>query len=207
MTILCPAELDEAVGFAEKVDKEAEKAALLGNAPDWKRGRAVGTLMRCIADRAAAEAAENANRRFMPGSVVETDVDCRKASDMPDGALPTMEVRIASDFAAHSFFFYEDWVDPLTRRQVRVLDPVWYVFDKPVAADVQKMSEDELESAVLRGACSPTFDEAAAEKAEADGRDVRKVMRRRRGITGGIICHEEHENGRPTGLCYWSTHT
>ena len=207
MTILCPAELDSAVRFAEETDRKAEKLAMDGVSPDWKRGRAVATLMRCIADRAAAEASANANLRFMPGSVVEDDSECRKAADMHGSALPVVEVRIAADFAEHSFFFYEDWIDPMTRRQVHVLDPLWYVFDKPVAADVSRMSEEDLESAMFRGVCSPTFDETVAEKARAGGREVRKIMRRRRGLSGGLVCHADYDDGKPTGLCYWSTHT
>lgn len=206
MTILCPAELAAAARFAEETDDRAARMALDGLVPDSKRGRAATTLLECIAARAAAEAAANAERRFSGGTMVETDSVCCGVPTMCDAELPRLEVRIAADFAQHSFFFYEDWVNPRTGMQVRVLDPVWYVFDGP-AEDVSKMTDDQLEAAMLAGRCHPAFDEGTAVKAEEAGHVVRRVMRRRRGLTGGLICHEECESGRPTGLFYWSTHT
>ncbi len=208
MLILCPAELAKAARFAEEIDKKAASLAAEGRSPDWKRGRATASLLACLAGRAEAEAAANASLRFGPDTMVETDSVCRKTSALRVADLPRLEVRIAADFADYSFFFSEAWVDPGTGAQVKVLDPLWYVFDRPVAVDVSGMTADELDSAVLAGTCRPTYDEKAAAKAESDGCAVRRVMHRRRGLTGGLICHMEYgADGEQTGLCYWTTHT
>ena len=219
MTIACPAEFSEAVKFAMEADEALEAEILrTGDAErrralEEKRGQAARTLLQAFGYRAESDKLDNEKPYFPETTEIRyQDWTVRPAKGMSKYALPMRETFIYSDWAPHSFFFRELWVDARNRQIVEVFDKCWYIFEEGTSQEAaDEMTDEELEEAVK--GCSGrevvrTFNSDMAAEAIASHRTCVGTMRMRVGMCGGIVYHADYwpDKGRlPFGS--WSTHT
>lgn len=219
MTILCPKEFHEAVQFAANADQMVEAAIRIAQKNDSadlpklleKRGQATRTLLGCFGYRANADAVDNENPYFPDGSEVHFDQSgkVRTILDMKP-KLPVRETFIYKDWAPYSFFFSEEWLEPYTRCQVDIFDRCWYIFrDGRAQSVVDGFDESELDDLIPNNeGVRRTYNCEEAKKAVTEGVAVREVMRRRKGMCGGIIYHADYgPDGKRLDYGIWSTHT
>lgn len=219
MTILCPAKFAEAVRFASQADAALEAAILhCGNAEERrkledKRGQGVRTLLQCFGWRASADDMDNRSPAMLGSTIVrQPDGSEQTFASLPASSRPVRDTFVFSDWAPHSFFFREEWLDPFTRQRVELYDWCWYVFRELSQAEADAIPEDELPFRVGDGV-ERSFSEAYAlaarnEIAARGGAGyVRRAKQRRTGMCGGIIYHADYVDGERTGFGSWSTHT
>lgn len=216
MTILCPDRFYEAVRFALAAD-EALECAIVTEADkrrrddlSRKRGQATQTLLACFASRANSDDIDTKNPYFPDGSEVHM-MDGRIATVKSFG--PSRLIRdtfIYNDFAPHSFFFREEWLDRDTRQRVEIYDKCWYVFrdgrTQDEADDIDWAAlEPEMEAS--NGKIQRIFHEEEAKRLQDEGVPIRDAMQLRRGMCGGIIYHADYDGDERAAWGSWSTHT
>ena len=215
MTILCPGEFHAAAVFAKEADSRLD--ALMASTDDdqlrkslaGKVGQGMRTLLECFAWRAYADECDN-KAPYLPDRSEVHYKDGRVCAihDLGADRLPVRETFITADMAPHSFFFRELLVDPVTREQVDVHDRCWYLFsDGRTQADIDAIPEDKLPEELHRPGVVRTYCTEEAERAARKGVPHREVMRRREGLCGGIIFHQDYISGAPSAFGSWSTHT
>ena len=216
MTILCPDRFYEAVRFALAADEALECAIVTETDKrrrddlSRKRGQATQTLLACLASRANSDDIDTKNPYFPDGSEVH----------MRDGSIVSVksfgpsrlmrETFIGSDFAPHSFFFREEWIDIETRLRVEIYDKCWYVFrdgrTQDEADDIDWAAlEPEMEAS--NGKIQRIFNEEDAKRLQDEGVPIRDAMQLRRGMCGGIIYHADYDGDKRAAWGSWSTHT
>ena len=219
MTILCPAEFADAVRFASQADDALEAAIFhCGNAEERrkleaKRGQGVKTLLQCFGWRANADAQDNRNPAMLDSTLVRWP-DGREAAfaSLPAADRPVRDTFVFADWARHSFFFREEWLDPVTRQRVELYDDCWYVFRRLSPAEADAIPEDELPQRVgndVERSFTEPYARAVQNKVMACGGTgyIRCVKQRRTGMCGGIIYHADYVDGKQAGFGSWSTHT
>ncbi len=151
MTILCPAEFADAARFAAEADDALEAAILRCDDADErrklenKRGQGVRTLLQCFGWRAYADAQDNSNPAMFGSTRVRwPDGRERMFSALSAGERPVRDTFVYTDMAPHSFFFREEWLDPVTRQRVELYSDCWYVFRKLGQEEAEAIPEDEL---------------------------------------------------------------
>lgn len=220
MTILCPDKFAEACSFAASIDLNYESA--IDTVDEETKAKlmkshklsAARSLLYAFAARATDDARYNDKQLFPPNTlIIGEDGITRKVGENPEKwRLPIQETFIYADPAPHSFFFREEFMDPDTRRIVRVVDTVWYARMNPEADGITpelfaSEHNDILRDLVFEGKCVSSWDFEEIKKLQPDMRFVRKVQRERRGMCGGIIYHPDYMDGQQTGYGSWSTHT
>lgn len=215
MTILCPAEFAEAAQFAAQADDALE--ATLFSTGDvelrkqlvQKRGQGTKTLLACFMRLAQSDATDNSDPHFPEDSEVAfPDGKRYTIAALGKYRLPLRETFVYRDFAPHSFFFKEEWLDRDTRQPVTMYDRCWYIFnDGMTQAAADAMDTNWLDQAVRDGLATRTFFADAAKAAFAK-KAVRETMCRRQGMCGGVIYHANYGiDGRAMPYGSWSTHT
>lgn len=226
MTILCAREFGEACAFAQTADLAYEEAiarAPNGNAADqMKKRSAMGTrsLLNCLGCLSRWDEDYNENPDFAKHFPAESEIVYqtglrRKVGESPDKSwLPRQETFIYSDMAPHSFFFREDWIDPVTRQAVFVMDHLHYCFTSPHSRglnqdSIDALSPDDLRMKALNRECQVVWTTREAEARKAAGDLVRHIERQRRGMCGGIIYHPDYLQGIGKQAPYgsWQIHT
>lgn len=212
MTITCPGEFYEAEQFADSADRALEAAIERADDAETRaklearRCQGTRTLMACFGYRANSDAQDN-KHPYLPedsevhyeNGTVRTILDC--------GAdKPVRETFIYTDMSPHSFFFREEWIDPVTRQRVEIHDRCWYVFLESSQDRVDRLTDAALENAVGEKVLR-TYDGKWARESAARGLACRDAMRRRVGMCGGIIYHADYVDGKQAGFGSWSTHT
>lgn len=217
MTILCPAEFADAVNFASRADAALEAAIFHCGDPEErrkleeKRGQGVKTLLQCFGWRANADAMDNRSPDVLDSTIVRRpDGSERTIASLPSSDRPVRDTFVFSDWAPHSFFFREEWLDPFTRQRVELYDWCWYVFRGEMAnKDVDSIPESDLPGLVGESV-ERTFDQEYVRRLDAvKGPPVaiRRVRHHRAGMCGGIIYHADYVDGERAGFGSWSTHT
>ena len=219
MTILCPAEFADAVKFASQADDALEAAIFhCGNADERRklearRGQGVKTLLQCFGWRANADAQDNRNPAMLDSTLVRWP-DGRESvlASLHAATRPVRDTFVFADWAPHSFFFREEWLDPVTRERVELYDDCWYVFRKLSPTEADAIPENELPQHVgddVERSFTEPYARAVRNKIKANGGIgyIRRVKQLRTGMCGGIIYHADYADGKQAGFGSWSTHT
>lgn len=225
MTILCHKEFAETCRFAAEVDIAYLKAQTVLNPVELRdqmeAGRQMGSrsLLFCLGLLALYDNQYNENpmyaQNFRPETyVVGRDGLKRTVGKEPNvDALPRRETFLFVDIAPHSFFFREEFIDPLTRQVVTVVDQVYYVFRDPKSrgldqAAIDVLSQDDLHLKALNRECEVFYSLEDASKAMDAGNSIlRHIERERHGMCGGVIYHPDYKDGNKAPYGRWSTHT
>lgn len=225
MTILCQKEFGEACAFAAQADMayaesiaHVDTRSAMGAKMASRRGSAATSLLHCIGCLSRWDADYNENPDFSKYLPAESEIVYqtglrRKVGDSPDKSwLPRRETFLYSDMAPHSFFFREDWIDPVTRQTVFVMDHLHYCFASPHSRGLNQdaidaLSPDDLRMKSLNRECQVVLTTDEAEVRKAAGDLVRHIERQRRGMCGGIIYHADYVNGERAPYGAWQIHT